>query len=346
MFDPDKKYYFVTPVLPYNRDGSIDEDGYRRLLRNFLRPKYIEAGIALIANPEAAEIFYLDRAEKKRVVELTIEEAAGLVPVFAGVIDTTTAGTVAVAQDAASLGVDGIFAMPPIGALDVTSSWNADLYPEVFVDLLHAITAVVDLPIAIHPTASPSARFGIGIPAEASRKIIEAVPQIVAWKMTYSYDGYRVVTRALRGVDRHVSVMGATAIYFHENLASGEFDGTITGAWNYSLEAMFDHIQAWNRGDLDTAREIWNGGLAQLQEYVYDDYSRLHVRYKIACWLHGFIDSPLMREPLPRPLITEITRLRELLLQAGLAVIGEDAVQEYLDQQRDATSRFALPATV
>ena len=132
--------YFVTPVLPYAADGSIDEGQYRNLLRRFLEPRYVEAGMGLVANPEAGEIFYLDRSEKRRIVEITVEEASGRVPVYAGVIATTTAGAVEVAKDAAAAGAQGLFVMPPIGALDVTTSWDAAAYPEVFTDLLHAIT--------------------------------------------------------------------------------------------------------------------------------------------------------------------------------------------------------------
>lgn len=143
---------------------------------------------------------------------------------------------------------------------------------------------------------------GIGIPAKATRKITEAVPQIVGWKMTYNYDGFRELARTLRSLDRPVAILGAAAVYFHENLATGAFDGTVTGSWNYAQQAMFEHIQAWNRGDLVTAQKVWEGGLAQLQEYAYSDYSRLHIRYKVARWLRGAIDSPAMRAPLPRPL--------------------------------------------
>jgi 4-hydroxy-tetrahydrodipicolinate synthase len=35
-------------------------------------------------NPEAAQIFYLTRAEKSRKLQIAIEEAGGKVPIFAG----------------------------------------------------------------------------------------------------------------------------------------------------------------------------------------------------------------------------------------------------------------------
>jgi len=34
--------------------------------------------------------------------------------------------------------------------------------------------------------------------------------------MTYMYDGFRIIAKGLRGLDRHVAVMGALASRFHE----------------------------------------------------------------------------------------------------------------------------------
>ena len=92
---------------------------------------------------------------------------------------------------------------------------------------------------------------------------------------------------------------------------------------------MIDHIEAWRRGDVKGALEIWNSGLAELHEYVYSEYSRLHVRYKAACWLRGLIDEPLMRPPQPKPRLEELRRLRGLLQQTGLNVISESALERF-----------------
>ncbi len=128
---------FMTPVLPYKNGDTteIDEDAYRSFLRVFLTDENLEAGLAVIANPEAGEIFYLSREEKRRVVEITLEEVAGRAPVLAGALDVTTAGSVDVARDAAELGVDGLFVFPAIGAQDVAVAWDADNYPEVMTDI-------------------------------------------------------------------------------------------------------------------------------------------------------------------------------------------------------------------
>ena len=325
---------FMTPLIPYRRGDThtIDEEGYRRFLRVFLTDANLEAGLAVIANPEAGEIFYLSREEKRRVVEITMEEVAGRAPVLAGALDVTTAGTVQVAKDAAELGVDGLFVFPAIGAQDVAVAWDADRYPEVMTDMFTAIAREVDLPMVVHPVATPSIRYGIGLSAGATRYVCEQVPNIVGWKMTYNYNGFREIARVLRSLDRQVEILAALAMFFHENLANGQFDGTSSGAWNYAPEPMMEHILAWRTGDVSRAIEIWTGGLAQLHEYVFAEMSRLHVRYKAAAWLRGFIDNPLMRPPMPRPRPAEIATLYELLRALDLSTIERADVDLFTEQ--------------
>ena len=323
---------YVAIVTPYKDNTyEIDEGQLRSLLRLFLQPKYVDAGMGVIINPEAGEIFYLTREEKRRNVEIAVNEVKGKVPVFAGVIDNTTAGTVDVAVDAKKAGVDGLFMIPPMGAIDITTSWNALKYPEVWIDMAKEVArAVVDMPMICHPTATPSIPYGIGLPLEPTIRMCNEIKNIVGWKMTYNYDGYRIIARALRKLDRHVGIFGAPSIYFHENLASGQFDGTVTGSFNFALEPMIEHIIAWRRGDIKEARRIWDAGLAELKEYIYSDYGRLHTRYKAATWLRGYISNPFMRPPIPKPRKDEIQILRDLLVKAGMTVIDSAKISSLI----------------
>jgi 4-hydroxy-tetrahydrodipicolinate synthase len=331
-FQPFQDRLFVTPLLPFEGLGTdvIDEEGYRGLLRRFLTDDNLAAGMSVIANPEAGEIFYLSREEKRRVVEITLEEVGGRAPVLAGALDVTTRGTLDVARDAAALGVDGLFVFPPFGAQDVAVAWDADRYPEVMTDMLERIAAEADLPMLVHPVATPTIRYGIGLSASTTRHVLERVPNVVGWKMTYNYNGYREIARVLRAFERPVAIHAALAKFFHENLACRQFDGTASGAWNYGLEPMMDHVRAWREGDVERATEIWNDGLAELQEYVFSEMSRLHIRYKAAAWLRGFIANPLMRPPMPRPRAEEVEELYRLLTRMGVSVIERGAVDEVL----------------
>lgn len=319
--------YYAAVLLPLTPSLKIDEPAYRKFIQYFVNNQRFRNSGGLCINPEAGEIFYLTRAEKRRVLEIAMEEAYGKLPIVAGTWALTTEECVETARDAKALGVDGIFVTPPGGAQDVTSCWDADTYPEIWTDMIKAQDRAVDLPIITHPVSGSAPPFAPGLPVKATIQICKDVPNIVGWKMTYAfYEGYRIVAKGLRSLNRPVAIMGALASRFHEYNLIRMFDGTLSGFWNFSLEPMLDHLEAWNRRDVEEACQIWEGGLSQLQDYV-ADMGRLHIRYKTATWLRGLIPNPFMRPPMPRPLQTEIDTLYMLLKNAGVSVIEKSAAK-------------------
>lgn len=313
----------VTPFKPGTEE--IDERAWRSLLRYFGQPRFVAAGGALIVSPEAGEAFYLTEQEKCRLAEIALEEVGDRMPVFCGVIQPTTAACIREAKALKMVGVHGVFLLPPMGAMDVTVAWMPEKYPEVWIDMARAICDAVDLPAIAHPVAGRHPFYGQGFPLEATLSMLDAVPQIIGWKMTYPWPAYRVVAEALRNYKRRqVAVLAANGTMFHEALAYGYFDGTASGFWNYAMEPMVDHIEAWRAGDVERAKRILTGGLLQLHDYVagIPGDQRLHSAYKAAAWLRGLIPDPFMRAPQRRLRTTEVRRLWELLQAAHLEVIG------------------------
>jgi 4-hydroxy-tetrahydrodipicolinate synthase len=318
--------HYVAIVTPFQENFEVDEHALRRHLRYFMQPSFAGAGGAVIINPEAGELFYLSRDEKKRTVEIAMEESGGKIPVFAGVVDLRTEDAVKVAVDAKERGADGLFLIPPIGMMDITTSWDPEKYPEVWIDMAKAELEAADLPAIVHPVAGRTPTFGIGLPLAPALLMCREIPNIVGWKMTYSYEGTKIIAKGLKTLDRHVAVLIATGRYFHEHLSTGILEGTLSGSYNYAMEPMIAHLEAWKRRDIAEACRIWNSGMAELHGYVYSDYSRLHVRYKAATWLRGLIPSPFMRPPQPQPRKEEVHSLTELLKKSGLSVIENDAI--------------------
>ena len=96
-------YRYVAVLLPYDSRLKIDEAAYRRFLQIFLNePRFVREG-GFCINPEAGEIFYLSRQEKRRVLEIAMEEAHGKVPIIAGTWAITTDETVETARDTKAL---------------------------------------------------------------------------------------------------------------------------------------------------------------------------------------------------------------------------------------------------
>jgi dihydrodipicolinate synthase/N-acetylneuraminate lyase len=170
--------------------------------------------------------------------------------------------------------------------------------------------------------------YGVGLPVGCVLEMCKAVRNIVGWKMTYNYTGWKIVGEALRSLDHHVALLGAPSDLWHVFLMMEMFDGTVNGGMNYSMEPSIDHIQAWKRNDLAEARRIWNAGLGKLNDYVYADYARLHIRYKIGAWLRGNVPEPFMRPPQPRPKKEEVTQMAALLKQCGLNVIPASEIKK------------------
>ena len=189
---------FAAVVTAFTDDFQIDEAAQRKLLRYFMQPKFVDAGGAIVINPEAGEVFYLNREQKRRNVELAVEECGDKIPVFAGALALTTEESVQVAIDAKEAGAEGLFLIPPMGSMDITISWDAEAYPEVFINMAREIIEATDLPAIVHPTGPATPAWGIGLPLSTTVKMCQEIPNIVGWKMLQSYSGALAVGRALR----------------------------------------------------------------------------------------------------------------------------------------------------
>src|SRR3954453_19378111 len=96
-------------VTPFRRDLSLDEETLRRLVN-----RQIEKGIDfLVPCGTTGESPTLSRAEHLRVVEITVEESRGKVPVLGGAGGYNTAAVIELAEELAHIGVDGILSVTP-----------------------------------------------------------------------------------------------------------------------------------------------------------------------------------------------------------------------------------------
>src|SRR6202795_4740046 len=97
-------------VTPFSQDGAVDENALRRLVA-----WQVESGIDfLIPCGTTGETPTLTHDEWLRVIDLTIEVAAGRVPIVAGATSNSTREAVAKAQELAGRsGVDAILTASP-----------------------------------------------------------------------------------------------------------------------------------------------------------------------------------------------------------------------------------------
>ena len=96
-------------VTPFRQNSALDEDAMRRLVA-----RQLKAGIDfLVPCGTTGESPTLSVAEQKRVVEITVEEAAGKVPVVAGAGGNDTAHVIATAREFEKIGANGILSVSP-----------------------------------------------------------------------------------------------------------------------------------------------------------------------------------------------------------------------------------------
>jgi 4-hydroxy-tetrahydrodipicolinate synthase len=152
-------------VTPFRRDLSLDEEGLRRLVR-----RQIEAGIHfLVPCGTTGENPTLSRAEHLRVVEITLAEAKGKVPVLAGAGGSDTRAVAALARDLEALGADGL--------LTATPPYNKPT-PEGLVAHYREVAAATRLPIMVYNVPG---RTGTNVePATLAR--LATIERVVAVK--------------------------------------------------------------------------------------------------------------------------------------------------------------------
>ena len=103
------EFHGVFPYLvsPIDERGRVKEELLRRLVDDL-----IEAGVhGLTPLGSTGEFAYLDREQRRRIVDVVVQAARGRVPVVAGVASTSTVDAVEQAKTYAKLGADGILAV-------------------------------------------------------------------------------------------------------------------------------------------------------------------------------------------------------------------------------------------
>ena len=129
-------------VTPFRRDFSLDEQTLR-----FLVKRQLKAGVDfLVPCGTTGESPTLTHIEKRRVVEITLEEACGRVPVVAGAGGYNTAEVIESAREYESLGANGI--------LSVTPYYNKPSQEGLY-QHFKTIAASISIPILLYNVPGP-----------------------------------------------------------------------------------------------------------------------------------------------------------------------------------------------
>ncbi len=225
-------------VTPFHKDESLNLDALRQLTR-FL----IAGGVhGLFAVGSQGEFWALDWAEKQRVIETVVEEAAGKVPVYAGTGATTTREAVRTTQMAADIGVDFVSAITPyfIGP-------SADELYDYFV----AIAKASKVPVILY---NNPARTGVHMSADLVVRLSE-VDNIVGAKD--SSGDMTLLLELIRRCPPDFAVLaGRDTVIFSTLVAGGK--GSIAATANVAPRVTVEIYEALQAGDLKRALAAQN----------------------------------------------------------------------------------------
>ncbi|MBW1713432.1 MAG: 4-hydroxy-tetrahydrodipicolinate synthase [Deltaproteobacteria bacterium] len=100
---------WVPLITPFNKDFSIDEKGLRELVDYF-----VQQGVqGLVPVGTTGESPTLDHEEHSRVIEMTIDQAAGRLPVMAGTGSNATSEAISLTVHAEKAGADATLQVAP-----------------------------------------------------------------------------------------------------------------------------------------------------------------------------------------------------------------------------------------
>ena len=223
-------------ITPFTTGGALDEAGVKRLAR-----RQIDAGVHfLVPCGTTGETPTLSDAERRRVVELVVEEANGQVPVLAGAGGYDTREVVHAAKEMQRAGATGL--------LSVTPYYNKPT-PEGLFQHFSAVAEATPLPIVLYNVPG---RTGCNIdPTTMAR--LATIPHVVGVKEASG--NIQQIAETLRAVPpSFIVVSGDDALTLPMMSIGGR--GIISVASNEVPAEMVKMVEAAERGDFQAARAL------------------------------------------------------------------------------------------
>lgn len=280
-------------ITPF-RDGRIDDAAFQ----GHVARQIAEGSHGLVPCGTTGESPTLSMEEQARVVAMTVEVAAGRVPVIAGAGSYDTAHAIALARAGKQAGADAVLVVAPY--------YNKPSQDGLFAHY-RAIAEAVDIPLVVYNVPS---RTIVDISPETMARIA-ALPNVIGVKDA-SGDLSRVARHTLGCGEAFIQLSGDDGSALAFNAAGGR--GCISVTANVAPR-LFSKLQAASlRGDFAAARAI-DAKLAALHKALFVEPSPSPTKY--ACSLLG-----LCTEEVRLPLIpcsdTAKSQIRAAMSQAGL----------------------------
>ena len=281
-------------VTPFQQDLSLDETALRKLVR-----RQIEAGIDfLVPCGTTGENPTLTRAEHLRIIEITVEEAKGKVPVLGGAGGYNTQEVIELAREVEHLGADGI--------LSVTPYYNKPTQEGLY-QHFKAIAEAIHIPIVVY---SVQGRTGVNLePATLAR--LAQISNIVGVKEASG--NIAQMANVIQQVPETFSVLSGDDAVTLPLIALGG-RGLISVVSNEIPAEMTALAKLCLKGDFAGARALQRRYLP-LMEINFVESNPIPV--KAAMGLMGLL-NPFYRLPMCPPRPENLSKIEKVLESLGL----------------------------
>jgi 4-hydroxy-tetrahydrodipicolinate synthase len=281
-------------VTPFRKDGALDEFTLRSLVK-----RQVDEGINfLVPCGTTGENPTLTRQEHLRVVEITLEEVKGRVPVLAGAGGYNTAEVIELAKEIKAMGADGI--------LSVTPYYNKPTQEGLY-QHYKAIASAVKLPIIVY---SVQGRTGVNI-EPATLKGLSEIDYIVGVKEASGNIGQQA--SVIHQVPSDFAVLSGDDAVTIPLIALGGH-GLVSVVANEIPRETTALVQCALANDFAGAREVQRKYLP-LMEINFVESNPIPVKAAMA--LMGLLE-PVYRLPLCPANPTNLAKIEKVLETLGL----------------------------
>lgn len=306
---------FPAVLLPFKDDYSIDEQGFRELVRWVASHDGING---IVVNGHTGEIMSLLPEERAEAVRIAADELKGRIPVISGL---SAEGTIEAVQHAKAIekaGGEGILLMPP-------HSWlRFGMQPESTVQFFQDVAAAVSISIVVHQYPKWTKT---SYTTDQLLRMTQ-IPNVVSIKIgTRDMAQYEVDVRALKQGAPDVSILTCHDEYLLPTLVQG-IDGALVGFASFVPDLIVELVSAVEAKDLTRASEVYDR-IYELKQAVYkmgEPSSTAHARMKEAMFQRGLISSALTRPPVLPFSVQEKDEIRAGLQKVGLVAAGNPVI--------------------
>jgi 4-hydroxy-tetrahydrodipicolinate synthase len=286
-------------VTPFSRSGALDEPAVRRLAR-----RQIDAGIHfLVPCGTTGETPTLSVPERRRIVEIVVEEAAGRALVVAGAGGNDTREAMHLASEMEQAGAQGL--------LVVTPYYNKPT-PEGLYQHYKAVAGATSLPIVLYNVPS---RTGCNIdPATLVR--LASIPNVIGIKEASG--NMMQIAEMCRSVPTEFLVLaGDDAMTLPAMAVGGR--GVISVVSNQAPAEMVQMVETAERGDFVEARR-WFTRLLPLMQANFVESNPGPVKFSMAAM--GLCEESY-RLPVVPPSPAAQARILDAMREFGLPIVSE-----------------------